>query len=100
MVAIDTSSAETIAEFVQKHFPPTKIGPTWQIQGGHWLAPEYTLGYQVIDWITENLLSPDGSGDAFTLTFEQCRYVLWLYAVDENGRFLYQNSVLQRCKGW
>lgn len=33
-------------------------------------------------------------------TPEQFRFVLWFYAVDENGRFLYRDLTLQRLKGW
>lgn len=100
MVATDIDSIEDLAAYTDANFPPTRIGPTWQIEDGHWLTPEHTIGYQVIEWIAENLLSPDGSGDPFIPTFEQCRYILWLYAIDERGKFAYRNSVLQRLKGW
>lgn len=33
-------------------------------------------------------------------TDEQLRFVLWWYAVDENGDFIYRTGVLQRLKGW
>jgi hypothetical protein len=38
--------------------------------------------------------------DAFSLTLEQLRFLLWWYAIDESGRFVYQSGVLQRLKGW
>lgn len=94
----DMSEAE-IQERVDAMFPVQKIGPTWQIVEDRWLIPEYTLGFQVIEWITENLLSPKGDGEPFVLTFEQCRFILWYYALDADGRFLYPNGILQRCKG-
>jgi hypothetical protein len=28
------------------------------------------------------------------------RFILWWYAVDEFGRFVYRKGVLQRMKGW
>jgi hypothetical protein len=31
---------------------------------------------------------------------EQARFVLWFYALDEDGGFLYHSAVLQRLKGW
>ena len=93
----DMSDAE-IQERVDAMYPAQKIGPTWQIVDDRWLVPEYTLGFGVIEWISENLLSPDGSGEPFSLTFEQMRFIMWLYAIDRNGKFLYANSVLQRCK--
>lgn len=95
----DMSDAE-IQERVDAMYPAQKIGPTWQVVDDRWLVPEYTLGFGVIEWISENLLSPDGSGEPFSLTFEQMRFIMWLYAIDRNGKFLYANSVLQRCKGW
>ena len=95
----DMSDAE-IRERVDAMYPAQKIGPTWQVVDDRWLVPEYTLGFGVIEWISENLLSPDGSGEPFSLTFEQMRFIMWLYAIDRNGKFLYANSVLQRCKGW
>lgn len=61
-----------------------------------------TLGFSVIRWIQENLLQPDGddAGEPFTLTAEQRRFLLWFYALDARGRFLYRRAVLRRAKGW
>lgn len=82
-------------------YPPQKIGPTWVVsETGHWLLPERTLGWEVLGFVTEWLLAPDGSGQPFELTNEQARFILWYYAIDEHGNFLYPNGVLQRCKGW
>ncbi len=72
-------------------------------------AGQATLGWGVIDFIEGRgayeglgLLQPDGddAGDLFELTREQRRFVLWFYAVDDEGRFLYRRSVLRRSKGW
>lgn len=77
------------------------IGPTWKkTEDGKWLLPELTLGWQVAVWIKTSLLSPDGSGRPFSLTREQLRFILWWYAIDESGRFLYRSGILQRLKGW
>lgn len=91
------------------------LGPTWELnpdwdgisllgKHGKYILPEFTLGYQVWAWVAENLLSPDADDDGndvpFTPTFEQYRFVLWWYAVDERGRFLFRRGVLQRLKGW
>lgn len=102
MVAVnkETLTGDIEAQ-VLADYPPNRIGPTWQVnEHGFWALPKRTLGWGVIEWISEHLLSPDGSGDPFQLTPEQARYVLWFYAVDEHGEFLYMNSVLQRLKGW
>src|SRR5690348_2730254 len=39
-------------------------------------------------------------GGPWRFTPEQLRFVLWWYAVDEDGRFVYRTGVLQRMKGW
>lgn len=55
-----------------------------------------------MDWAARNLLQPDRliAGRPWTFTDEQKRFVLWYYAVDEAGQFLYTYAVLQRQKGW
>lgn len=79
---------------------PVHIGPTWtRGESGGFLLPEFSLGYELAArWIPENLQHPDGS--AFQLTQEQARFVVWWYALDERGRFVYRDGVLQRLKGW
>jgi hypothetical protein len=77
---------------------PVKIGPTWQRDGKGWLLPERTLGWQMLAWCAVNLQS--GRDEPWTFTLEQARFLLWWYAVDESGRFLYRDGVLQRLKGW
>ncbi|WP_254407329.1 terminase [Streptomyces sp. GMY02] len=65
---------------------------------GSWILPEHTLGWQIAGWCAEFLKAEDGGPWRFTR--EQMRFVLWWYAVDENGRFIYRKGVLQRLKGW
>lgn len=78
---------------------PIRHGPTWmKNEDGSWHLPERTLGWQIAGWCAEWLRMPDGSPWVFT--DEQLRFVLWWYAVDRNGRFLYRQGVLQRVKGW
>ncbi len=64
--------------------------------------PEFTLGWGVCNWITGNLAHPDGDlrGAPFKLTNEQVRFIVWFYAVDTDGEFLYRRAVLERPKGW
>lgn len=61
-----------------------------------------TLGWQAISWVEEMLRQPDGdtAGSEFRLTPEQINFVLWFYAVDDEGRFVYRRGVLRRSKGW
>lgn len=80
---------------------PVYIGPTWQRDPNHpsgWRLPERTLGWHAIEWASEWLQHEDGS--PWSYTAEQMRFLLWWYAVDENGRWIYRDGVLQRLKGW
>ena len=78
---------------------PTCLGPTWAKDAfGRWLLPEHTLGWQIIHWIERNLIAEEGG--PFVLTDEQKRFLLWWYAVDERGKFVYRKGILQRIKGW
>jgi hypothetical protein len=42
--------------------------------------------------------SPDGDG-VFMPTLEQARFLLWWYAVNENGKYVYREGVFRRLKG-
>ncbi|WP_431781713.1 terminase [Streptomyces chumphonensis] len=84
-----------------------------------WRGPQYegelpTLGYQVLGWIADHLIVPDGpaAGDPLVFTEEQALFVLQLYAIDphfegpavegralNNGRRI-RRAVLSRPKGW
>jgi hypothetical protein len=90
---------------------PLTLGPTWD-KDPTWdgprdpegyILPHLTLGWQVIAWGEANLLSDETDEYdkplPFKLTNEQLRFVLWFYAIDETGRFLYREVVLQRLKG-
>lgn len=76
---------------------PVKIGPTWRWESG-WLLPAATLGWDVLSWCGYWLR--DGKGQQWQFTPEQARFILWFYAIDEHGDFLYHSAVLQRLKGW
>lgn len=90
---------------------PFVMGPTWD-RNPDWdgprdpqgyILPHLTLGYQAIRWVQDNLLADEVDDDdqplPFKLTPEQARFILWMYAVDEDGRFLYREVTLQRLKG-
>lgn len=83
-------------------YPPTYIGPTWQRDdGGNFVLPQHTLGWEIAGWCSQYLLAPDSQdGEPWRFTFEQLRFVLWWYAVDERGKFIYREGTLQRLKGW
>ncbi|WP_136314324.1 terminase [Actinomyces procaprae] len=78
---------------------PNRIGPVWDWEPGRgWLLPERTIGWQVLSWAGFWLNA--AGGGPWTYTMEQARFILWFYAVDDAGRFLTPNAVLQRLKGW
>lgn len=80
---------------------PDYLGPTWQRgEDGKFILPEHTLGWDVIGWAEEYLAHPSKPGEHWEFTREQARFVLWWYAIDERGRWIYREGVLQRMKGW
>jgi hypothetical protein len=79
------------------------MGPTWaRNEAGKFVLPQLTLGWRVIDWCEEYLLQPDGpeAGQPWRFTNEQKRFLLWWYAIDQQGRFIYRAGMLRRMKGW
>lgn len=64
--------------------------------------PDKTLGWEVLAWCSTFIRQPDGpeAGAPWVFTPEQVRFVLWWYAVDQRGRWLYSRGVLRRAKGW
>lgn len=82
---------------------PVHIGPTWgRGDDGKRLLPELTLGWDVLGWASASLRQPDGpdAGQPWKFTDEQARFVLWWYAIDRQGRFIYRYGMLRRVKGW
>lgn len=73
---------------------PLLLGPTG--------LPKQTLGWELLAWTADYLHQPDGdsAGGPWRFTPEQARFVLWWYAIDDTGRFVYRNGVLRRMKGW
>ena len=102
---------ESHAEEIDWEVVPFSMGPTWD-RNPFWkgprdpqgyILPELTLGWEVLMWIENNLLADETDEHnkplPFDLTDEQKRFILWFYAIDETGRFLYREVVLQRLKG-
>lgn len=61
-----------------------------------------TLGYYVLDWITENLAAPGKSEyEPFVPYLEQEDFILRWYEIDPfTGRFRYHRGLLGRPRGW
>ncbi|EHB44143.1 Terminase [Mycolicibacterium rhodesiae JS60] len=101
--------------------PPHIIGPSWaKTVDGKWHLPEKTLGWGVLKWMSDYVNTPGGHDDPVRLrllldmaeagipvnelmfipTDEQVRLVLWWYAVDDKGQYIYREGVIRRMKGW
>lgn len=71
-----------------------------------WMPPEPgvvpTLGYDVIDWITEMLAAPDrGEYEPFVLYPEQEDFVLRFYEISPGtGKRRFRRGVVSRPRGW
>ncbi len=99
MITIPPLMTHDYGDIPEYHVEPVYIGPTWRRgDDGMFILPERTLGWQIIRFI-ERYVGGAG-GQTFTPTKEQKRFILWWYAVDERGRFLARDGVLQRLKGW
>ena len=108
MITESFNRTETTWNIETTHLGPTwEPSPDWKPGDDPWdryLLPDLTLGWQVLAWIPKNLNGDEvdelGRPEPFKPTFEQKRFILWWYAIDENGRFLYREGILQRLKGW
>lgn len=83
-------------------FEPECIGPTWLADPEdpeRWFLPEFSIGRAVIVWCSY-WLNGVGKSKRWTFTPEQARFIMWFYAVDRTGAWLYREAVLQRVKGW
>lgn len=63
--------------------------------------PDLTLGYHGIHWAETTLWQPNGprAGQRFKFTGSQGRFVLWWYAVDGQGRWLFHHAARRWAKG-
>ena len=89
------------AEILER-FQPVHYGPTWERgEDGRFVLPEHTLGWEIARWCSDYLEPLGADQEVFEFTLEQLRIVLWWYAVDDEGKFIYRRrGVLQRIKGW
>lgn len=61
-----------------------------------------TLGWEVLDWIDENLAAPDRAEyEPFVPTPEQARFILGFYEINpRTGKRLIRRALLSRPRGW
>lgn len=63
--------------------------------------PDLTLGWEAILWAESILRQPNGptAGKPFRFTKDQLRFLLWWYALDDDGQWLYQHGARRLAKG-
>lgn len=63
--------------------------------------PDLTLGWEAIRWATKYLRHPNGprAGKRWEFVDSQLRFLLWWYAVDEQGQWLFHHGVRRLAKG-
>lgn len=63
--------------------------------------PELTLGWEAIRWGAKYLRQPNGqnAGKRWNYIDSQARFMLWWYAVDEDGAWLFNHGVRRLAKG-
>jgi hypothetical protein len=71
-----------------------------------WRGPSYegelpTLGYDILEALSDVLPSPADQSVALEFTPEQARLVLRWYAIDpDTGEFIYRRAINEMAKGW
>lgn len=64
-------------------------------------VPALTLGWEVVRWASKYLRHPNGprAGQRWQFVDSQVRFVLWWYAVDDEGHWLFHHGVRRLAKG-
>lgn len=64
-------------------------------------VPKLTLGWEAMEWAMLRIRQPNGpmAGKLWSPIESQVRFLLWWYAVDEDGRWLYHHAVRRLAKG-
>src|SRR5690606_24276993 len=83
--------------------PPTSrlaTLPDWPWDPYSTSAP-MTLGWEAIRWAESLLIQPNGprAGKPLRLTRDQMRFLLWWYAMDDEGQWLFNHGARRLAKG-
>jgi hypothetical protein len=64
-------------------------------------VPDLTLGWHVAQWATKYIRHPNGprAGQRWEFVPSQLRFVLWWYALDDSGQWLFRRAVRRLAKG-
>ncbi|CAN5837756.1 hypothetical protein BH24ACT5_BH24ACT5_04720 [soil metagenome] len=70
--------------------------PPWDFDGD-----VMTLGFEAVRWAERWLIQPNGprAGKPFRFTADQLTFVLWWYAMDDQGDWLFNHGVRRLAKG-
>lgn len=83
----------------EPEWKPVTLGPTWRTtEDGTWFLPELTIGWDVLGWC--GAWMQHRPGKPWRFTDEQARLILWWFAVEDDGDWLFHDGVIQRLKGW
>src|SRR5688572_4078356 len=63
--------------------------------------PDLTLGWEAIRWAESILVQPNGprAGLPFRFTTDQLRFLLWWYALDDEGQWIFHHGARRLAKG-
>lgn len=80
---------------------PEMMGPAERLVTLPEGLPQYTLGWNAIKWGIKYLRQPDGdnAGERWHFTDSQIKFLLWWYALDHKGRWIYTHGVRRLPKG-
>ena len=64
-------------------------------------VPDLTLGWEAIRWASKYLRHPNGprAGQRWRFVDSQARFLLWWYAVDDDGSWLFRHGARRLAKG-
>ncbi len=64
-------------------------------------VPDLTLGWEAVRWTSKYIRQPNGpkAGERFQFVDSQIRFLLWWYAVDDDGGWLFHHAVRRLAKG-
>jgi hypothetical protein len=81
--------------------PSIESGPLSRLDTLPSGVPELTLGFEAAKWAHTWLVQPNGprAKQPFRLTDRQFRFLLWWYALDSEGRWLFHHGVRRLAKG-
>jgi hypothetical protein len=81
--------------------PSSLVAPTDRLVTLPAGVPELTLGWEAAKWASKYLRQPNGpnSGQRWRFIDSQFRFLLWWYAIDEDGQWLYHHAVRRLAKG-